>query len=283
MTLTITCTTATGATVELNDVASGCRVLKGAAGLDAPPVFNNIGQYLSSDGGVLVKMRRQVRPIILPLFLTDATRVQTKVASIAAALVGPSTITISDGTITRSLLNVIYEAGLEGVRSNEMAGGETWRKFAVSLLALDPWWYGASTSTALTFAAAVAFDAAIAFDAVVGFSGSDANPVTIVGDAPASPITTIVGPFTTLQVGIAGGETFTLSSALAAGETIIVDTTPGNRGPRLNAGAIDWSLLTPSSRLWELPLGSSVLNSGSTGSTGASSVQVEWRERWLTP
>jgi hypothetical protein len=282
MTLTITCTTAAGSIVELNDEASGCRVLKGAAGLDAPAVSNNISDYLTSDGGVLVKSRRTVRPIILPLMLTDATRVQTKVASIAAALVGPSTITISDGTITRSLLNVIYEAGLEGVRSNDMAGA-TWRKFAVSLLALDPWWYGASISTSLTFAAAVAFDAAIAFDAVVGFSGSDANPVTVVGDAPASPITTIVGPFTTLQVGIAGGETFTLAAALAAGSTIIVDTTPGNRGPRLNAGEIDWSLLTPSSRLWELPLGSSVLNAGSTGSTGASSVQVEWRERWLTP
>jgi hypothetical protein len=283
MTLTITCTTAAGATVELNDEPSGCKVLKGAAGLDAPVVSNNIGDYLSSDGGVLVKSRRQLRSIILPLMLTDPTRVQTKVASIAAALVGPSTITISDGTITRSLLNVIYESGLEGVRSNEMAG-ETWRKFAVSLLALDPWWYGASTSEQLTFAAAVAFDSGgTTFDAAVGFDGSDANPVTVVGDAPASPTTTIVGPFTTLLVGIAGGQTFELAAPLAAGDTIIVDTTIGNRGPRRNAGAIDWSLLTPESRLWELPVGSTVLNAGATGTTGASIVEVAWRERWLTP
>jgi hypothetical protein len=230
----------------------------------------------------LVKSRRTVRPIILPLMLTDPTRVQTKVASIAAALVGPSTITISDGTVTRSLLNVIYEAGLEGVRSREMAG-QTWRKFAVSLLALDPWWYGASTSVQLTFAAAVAFDAAITFNNAIGFDGSDANPVTVSGYATAFPTTTITGPFTTLQVGVAGGQTFTLAAALAAGSTIIVDTKPGNRGPRLNAGAIDWSLLTPASRLWELPVGSSVLNAAATGTTGASIVEVAWRERWLTP
>lgn len=283
MTITITCTTATGTIVELNDEPSGCKVLKGAAGLDAPPVSNNISQYLSSDGGVLVKSRRQVRPIILPLMLTHATRVQSKVATIASALVGPSTITFSDGTVTRSLRNVIYEAGLEGVRSNEMSGGETWRKFAVSLLALDPWWYGASTSVSLTFAAAVGFDAAISFDAAIGFDGSDANPVTVAGDATAFPITTITGPFTTLLVGIAGGQTFQLSAALAAGSTIVVDTSPGNRGPRLNGGAIDWSLLTAASRLWELPVGASVLNAAATGNTGASLVEVAWRERWLTP
>lgn len=283
MTITITCTTATGTTVELNDEASGCKVLKGAVGLDAPAVSNNISQYLSSDGGVLVKMRRRVRPIVLPLMLSHPTRVQTKVAEIASALVGPSTITFSDGAVTRSLLNVIYEAGLEGERSNAMSGGVTWRKFPVSLLALDPWWYGQSASVQLTFAAAVGFNAAIAFSGVTGFNGSDANPVTIAGDATAFPTTTIVGPFTTLQVGVAGGQTFTLASALAAGNTIIVDTSPGNRGPRLNAGAIDWSLLTPASRLWELPIGSSVLNAAATGTTGASIVEVAWRERWLTP
>lgn len=283
MTITITCTTATGATVELNDEASGCKVLKGAVGLDAPPVSNNISDYLTSDGGVLVKMRRQVRPIVLPLMLSHATRVQTKVAEIASALVGPSTITFSDGTISRELQHVIYEAGLEGERSNQMSGGVTWRKFAVSLLALDPWWYGQTASVQLTFAAAVGFDAAITFDNAIGFDGSDANPVTIAGDATAFPITTIVGPFTTLLVGLAGGQTFTLTAALAAGSTIVVDTSPGNRGPRLNAGAIDWSLLTPASRLWELPVGSSVLNAAATGTTGASIVEVAWRERWLTP
>jgi hypothetical protein len=103
------------------------------------------------------------------------------------------------------------------------------------------------------------------------------------GDAAASPITTIVGPFDTLQVGIAGGQTFELAAALAGGDTIIVDTNQGNRGPRRNAGPIDWSLLTPASRLWDLPLGNSVLNAAATGDSGASLIEVSWRERWLTP
>lgn len=283
MTITVTCTTANGSIVQLNDELSGCKVLKGAAGLDAPAVSNNISQYLSSDGGVLVKSRRPHRAFILPLMLTHPTRVQTKVGEIASALMaGPSTITFSDGVNTRELHNVIYEAGLEGDWAKDRSL-PTWRKFAVSLLALDPWWYGASSSVSLTFAAAVGFDAAISFDAAVGFDGSDANPVMVAGDATAFPMITITGPFTTLLVGIAGGQTFQLSAALAAGSTIVVDAAPGNRGPRLNAGAIDWSLLTAASRLWELPVGASVLNAAATGTTGASLVEVSWRERWLTP
>lgn len=283
MTITVTCTTATGIIVELNDEPSGCKVLRGVHGIDAPPVNNNIANLLSSDGGVMVKSRRRVRPIVLPLMLSDPVRVQTKVAEIAAALAGPSTITFSDGTVTRELKRVVYEAGMEGDRSNTMVG-ETWRKFAVSLLALDPWWYGASTSVALTFAsAAVGFDAAVAFSGATAFDAIDANPVTVAGDAGAFPIVTIVGPFTTLTVGLAGGQTFTLAAALAAGSTVVVDTNPGNRGPRINGGAIDWSLLTAASRLWELPVGDNVLLAEGSGSSGASSVEVSWRERWLTP
>lgn len=282
MTITVTCTTATGTVVELHDPTVGCVVLKGAAGLDAPPVSNNIAALLSFDGGVLVKSRRTVRPIVLPLMLTDAARPQTKVAEIAAALVGPSTITFSDGVITRELLNVIYEAGLEGELSNAMSGA-TWRKFAVSLLALDPWWYGESATAQFTISLQIPFDdAATVFDAAVSFDGAASNPILVSGDAPAFPVTTIVGPFTTLTVGLAGGQSFTLAAALAAGSTITVDARPGSRGPSLNGGPVDWSLLTPASRLWELEVGMSVMDVAATGDTGASLISMSWRERWLT-
>lgn len=272
----------TNGTSHVLDATTGFRFLTGGLGLDVPPNELNTAAYLSSDGSVLVKRRRGHRRVALPMYINTGGPVSTAVGQAAAFFQGPGTLRYT-GINTRDLTNVIYEAGMEGDWSDQVAVNETWRKLVVSLLALDPWWYGASTSSALTFAAAVAFDAAITFNNAIGFDGSDANPVNIAGDTTAYPITTIVGPFTTLQVGIAGGQTFQLSAALAAGSTIIVDTNPGNRGPRLNAGAIDWSLLTPTSRLWELAVGSNVLNAAATGTTGASMVEVAWRERWLTP
>ncbi len=97
------------------------------------------------------------------------------------------------------------------------------------------------------------------------------------------PLTTITGPFTTLQVGVAGGETFEITSALSEFDTLTVDAYPGRRGPSLNGGPVDWSLLTPASRLWELPKGATVLNAFATGGTGSSAITVAYRPRWLTP
>jgi len=265
-------------TYELIDEANGVDVWEPSTGLRTAPVELTLAPYLTADGSVLVRSRRGVRPVTLTLFVEDDTRVTDVLGPLERALQGPGTLRFDDGTVIRDLLNVVYESGFEGYERNLQS-----RVLSVTLLALDPWWYGESNVASLTFAAAVGFNAAIAFSGATGFSGSDANPVTVAGDASAFPTTTIVGPFTTLQVGVAGGQTFQLAAALAAGSTITVDTTPGNRGPRLNAGEIDWSLLTPTSRLWELPVGASVLNAAATGTTGASIVEVAWRERFLTP
>lgn len=279
---TLTWIDADGAATVL-DASTGFRFLTGGVGLDVPPTELNTAPYLSSDGSVLVKRRRGHRRVALPLYLNTGGSVSTAVGQAAAFFQGPGTLRYT-GVNTRDLTNVIYEAGMEGDWSDQVAVNETWRKLVVSLVALDPWWYGDSQSTSLVFAAAVTFsNAGTTFDAAIGFDGSDANPVTIDGDTSVWPTITITGPFSTLLVGFAGGQTFTLAAALSAGSTIVVDSAPGNRGPRLNAGPIDWSLLTAASRLWELPVGSSVLNAAATGTTGASAVEVGWRERWLTP
>lgn len=274
---------AANGTSTILDATTGFRLLTGSVGLDVPPTELNTAAYLSSDGSVLVKRRRGHRRVALPLYINTGGFVSSAVGQAAALFQGPGTLRYS-GVNTRDLLNVVYESGMEGDWADDVAINETWRKLVVGLVALDPWWYGASTSTQPAFGASITFDdSGTTFDDVVLFDGSDATPVTVLGDAGASPITTINGPFTTLAVGIAGGQTFTLAAALADGDTIIVDTTPGNRGPRLNAGPIDWSLLTPDSRLWELPLGGTVIQVTATGDDANSLVDVAWRERWLTP
>lgn len=267
------------------DGSTGVAVGNDVQGVDAPPVDLFMSSLVTSDGAVLVKQRKPVRRVLLPLLFIETLSggARSEMHALLRSMVTGGTLRYSGANI-RDLLSVRYESGAEQGSTGRDAGSFNEEVYTISILALDPWWYGQSSVDLLSFAAAVSFDnAGTVFDAVIGFDGSDANPVTVGGDAAASPITTIVGPFTTLQVGIAGGQTFQLAAALAAGDTIVVDSSPGNRGPRRNGGAIDWSLLTAASRLWELPVGNSVLNAAATGDDAFSLVEVAWRERWLTP
>lgn len=267
------------------DGSSGIEIAAGVLGIDAPPVELSTSPYLSADGSVLVKQRRGIRRLVLPLlFVGEApTGARAVMAELLRSLVAGGTLRYT-GANTRDLRDVYYESGAG--QGNRLQDGGVFVDdvYPISLLAMDPWWYGESSVLVLNFGTEVPFDdASVTFDASIGFDGTDTNPVIISGDAEAFPITTIDGPFTTLQVGIAGGLTFELAAPLAAGDRIVVDTRPGNRGPRRNGGDVDWSLLTPESRLWTLPIGSSVLNAGATGDTGASLIEVAWQQRFLTP
>lgn len=282
MTLALTWTDANGSTHDLYDPAS-LIVVEGALGLEAPPITNTIAPFVGLDGGALIKRRRPVRPIVLPIILRHSTRALTKIAEVAAALQGPGELTHNDGTNSRTLLDVYYESGLEGARFRTAGSAGTWRRFVVSLVALNPWWHDDATTVAINTGAISFNDAATAFNAAVDFNGRGETTLTVAGDTTALPIWTIDGPYTTLSVAAQGGQSFELAGALADGDQIVIDTRPGNRGPRLNGGDIDWSLLTPESRLWELPAGSPVVACGASGDDGGSGVSVAYRQRWLTP
>lgn len=289
-TYTATWTAADGTTIELNDPAgSGVRIVEGASGLDAPPVALNISGLVGRDGGVLTNRRRPSRALVLPLVVTSTSRVMDTVGELARKLQGPGTLVLDDGTNTRTLRDIVYEAGIDGPMTREThlvpSPGLQYRKMVVSLIALDPWWYGAETSFELSYGADTGFDdASVSFDdAGVGFDGSSSTATTITGDAAASPLVTITGPFTTCQVGIAGGETLEIAATLADGDVITVDTAAGNRGPRINNGGIDWSLLTAGSRLFDLPVGAVTFVVGATGDGASSAVEVAYEPRLLTP
>lgn len=279
----ISWTDADGGVTELQDRANGLGVLlAGSFGLNAPPVELNAAALVSLDGSLLVKRRRGVRDVMLPLFVESSLDLQAKVRTLTSALQGPGTLTLSDGTVTRSLLDVYYDSGLGGEYGSDQYVPDRWQKFPLSLLALDPWWYGDAQTVTLAFGNDTAFDdASTSFDSGP-FDGGATTPAAISGDATALPSFTFTGPFDTCQVGIAGGSSMVLASALAAGNTITVNTARGDRGPRLNGGAIDWSLLTPESRLFELPVGVVSMFTSSSGTTGSSALEMTYRERWLT-
>lgn len=268
------------------DLSSGEYALAvGTAGLDAPPVGLTTAARLSASGSARVGSRFPEREMLWMFQLTNLDSTLETVRTLAAGLVQGGRLAVTIDGQTRELRDVQYRAGLEGVWNNSVGiAGQTSRRMSAVMVALDPWWYEDGSTASLTLTGATAFDAVLAFDdASTLFDGSAASPVSVSGHAGAYPITTVTGPFDTLQVGLAGGQTWELTAALAAGSVITVDTRPGNRGPRLNGGAVDWSLLTEASRLFELPVGPSTLVAQSTGSTGASSVEVAWDERYLTP
>lgn len=276
---TLTWTDADGASTDLVR-SEGLLVTRGPIGLDAPPVDNVLGQFTATDGASLTSRRRTPRQVILPFHLEHGTRVQTRVAQLARMLQGPGELTWTDGTSSRKLRRVIYEAGLSGDLS--AASSPTWRRAVVSLLALDPWWYGESTSVPLSIAAATAFDAAIPFDDAIPFDGGASTSITVDGDADAFPVVTVVGPVSALTVSN-GVQAWQLAAAVASGATIEVDSRPTSRGPRVLGGETDWSLLTEGSRLWTLPAGSASIVANATGTSGATSITAQWESRWLTP
>lgn len=260
---------------------NGFLITKGPVGLDAPPVALTVDDFAAFDGGVLVRRRRPARAIALPMHLTHPTRVATRVAQLASLLADTGELHYSDGTHTRTLRDVTYEAGLSGDLSN--AHSPLTRDIVLSLLALDPWWYGEEEYKAFNIAAGTAFSAAISFNAAIPFSGGSGTAVVVEGDTDAYPVFTIIGPATTLTITLGTGS-LSLAGELADGSELVIDSRPGSRGPRLNGGDVDWSLLTAESRLFTLPVGlQSITVGGTTGTTGDTSVALTFEPRWLTP
>lgn len=279
MTFQLTWYDANGAATALT-AANGVTLTRGAIGLGVAAPTNVIDSYAAFDGMALIGRRRDSQQIVLPLLVKHATRAQTVVSRIASMFQGPGQLQFDDGVDSRTINRVIYNGGLNGDTGNQVS--PTWRKVVVSLLALDPWWYGATQFQNLAIGVVTAWDASVAWDAAIPWDGGGTVAVNVDGDTDAYPITVVTGPVTAITVTLRGVG-WSLASPLAAGDVLVVDSRPGARGPRLNGHATDWSLLTEASRLWTLPAGASTIVAGTTGTTGATSIVTSWQPRYLTP
>lgn len=282
--MTLTWQTGDGTVVPL-DGTEGVAVLNGTAGFDVPPVELQIEQRVAFDGGVVFRRRMPPRPVTLRLELDETVMTMRQLAAMFADPSASGTLIATTNAVERTLESVVYESGLEGDSSSDRGYGLGWRDVTVGLLAMDPWWLGPQETADLNFAAATGFNAAVGFnDSLTPFNGGDSKTVPVAGDTAAFPVFVIDGPFTTLTVvHPASLESIELSAALADGDQIVIDATPGNRGPRLNGGDVDWSLLTPASRLFTLVPTADTVSINSTGSSGNSAVEVRWRNRYLVP
>lgn len=258
---------------------NGYQVLQDPVGWGAPAPMFTLEDYAAFDGASQLGFRRPARGFVVPLEISHPTRLQTRFSELARMLRSSGSLRWEDGTNVRHLKQVVYQGGLDGGFDPTQDGAPV----SLALLALDPWWYGPEESVSLPTADPTAFDAAVAFDALLPFDGGASLTVTPSGDADAYPVWRVVGPADEVTVSSAAGAWQT-AVALSGSDELVVDTRPGSRGPRLNGGGIDWSLLTESSQLWTLAGSGSVsVISGTVGSSGATSLVMSWEPRFLTP
>ena len=274
----------TGTTLAL-DGSDGIQVLRGVRGFDGPPIANTIDQRIG-DGAIRVNQRRPHRVVQLPLWVDETT---IGVGEVIALFQSGSFVAGSG----RELRQVVYEDGFEGQWTVDTGGvnGLTHRKFTLTLVALDPWWYGTETSATGTFGSSTAWNAAIAWSASTPWDGGSATTISNAGDVATPCDVVIIGAATTAAMSINGAGGWTTDYTLASAAYLSVSSEPGVQGPHLGphghyAGTdepVDWALLTETSQLFDVPAGSSSLVFGVTGSDGSTGWRVFWSPRYFSP
>lgn len=262
--------------------------LEGAEGLFEIPIELGLEQRIDADGAVVFTRRLAARRVLLPLLLRQPGGVVLTVwRSLMRALYALNgTLTYTDPSATERTLEGVTLESPDRSMSGWDLGAQEDDVITVSLLAADPWWYGPTTSTFLNLGAVtLSDDAAVSSnDPATPADGGGSTQIANGGDEVALPRFVITGPFDSLTLlGVDTGERIQLAAPLLAGNQIVIDSTPLNRGPTLNGGKVTWQLITDQSRLFLLPRPSATVSINAVGTTGASSVEIQWRTRYLTP
>ena len=271
---------------------TGAVAVRDPSGLYEVPTELIIDPRVSTDGGALISSRRGARAITLPVMVAnDSGSARAVHASMLKSFAAGGEFRYDSASSQRWLRKVV----LESVDTNssgidyDHTGAEV---FAVSLIALDPWWYGEPELIEIDLDdEGTAWDAPIDWDADVPWDGGWAVEIEVPGDAPASPVWGLTGPLTTLTV-VSGEQAWRWKLARTNIQAGQIDTRPGNRGPRRGTdfdsfftapGYIDWTLLDEASRLFTLPAGTSDLIVGPTGQDAGARLFVSFEPRYLTP
>ena len=156
--------------------------------------------------------------------------------------------------------------------------------FSFTLQTLDPYWQDSVPNQALFTSSGAAGILPLLPVALSG-SAIGAN-ITIAnnGNSQAWPVWTITGPGTPTIKNLTSGRQWALNTAITGGHVVQVVTKPGQQmAVDTTTGANIWDQLVLGgtlSNLWALMAGNNVVNIAMAGSTTATSVGLQWTNRW---
>lgn len=166
----------------------------------------------------------------------------------------------ADGTVRQ--LNCVLQAGLEG---DESPGnrGPAWIQAPCVWRAADPYWYDASATVAT-------------------YSTFTSKTVVNSGDVEMWPQWSIHGPLTSLTVtNSTTGDSFALTLSMTNTDVLTIDTTPFKKTCLLNGTTNEYSALSAASVLFSFPTGTSTLTFSIAGTSGATQIQLSYKQRYL--
>lgn len=273
------------------DGTNGRYVLEDTEGFFEAPVDLVIDQFTNSDGGALVSERRSPRPLLFRVGLFGD--VPDEWGSLLSKLAAGGTFRYDNGSEIRELRGITLETPDRSESGHDLYDQEDGiDAFTVSLLALDPWWYGPTQTIVVDLDAitSLSFSPAQPYNAAFGYNGVTPQTHTIAGHGPASPRYEFRGGLSSLAVRL-GDLGWTWQEALAGiGDAGTVDTRRGSRGPKLGAptysndhGSLNWRHLTEDSRLFDLPAGDQDILIVAPDTTATAELTIFYEPRWLTP
>jgi hypothetical protein len=270
------------------NVASGIVTLPGVSGIGAVPravirrplaTGGTVGRWSHADERLVawpVEVYATDNPAAyIALWRSFVTAFTQTAPPAGAPVTGTLRITRADATWRE--LACTYLGGLE--QADAEGEGYTSSTAVLSLLAGDPWWYGA-TVIGVSFSFTSARSYLAPYETVSPTTTTGAQIITVIGDVAASPVWTLTGPSSgSYTVSLPGG-TFTFGTALAAGESVTVDVGAATVVDGLGVNRIG-QLVLPGSVLATLPVGASVpVTVTITGAGAGAGVGLSYRPRF---
>lgn len=189
--------------------------------------------------------------------------------------------TAQDGSVRDLVCKLV--AGLSG---DESAQNRAPGNFLAPLEfeAADPFWYDRDyTSLSFSTGASVLFLASPFLGPHISSSGiASSFSVFNSGDVEAWPIWTITGPGNTITLSnTTTGKALVLSITITAGQVLTIDTRPGHKTVTREDGSNQFATVSSTSSLWELATGNNAVTLSISGTTTASGLQLQYKQRYF--
>jgi hypothetical protein len=281
---------APSASVVALDGSAGYYLVSGRDGLFAPPTRPIEQDIPLSPGAVLKYLKLDPREVQLYVLIKSSGEAALEQAR--RSLINQLNPTRGTGTLryvgedatTRDLFCICVD-GLSGVES-EQSRGPGWHLFSLRFRALDPFWYDAlATVSTFSQGAAVAFfgNPWLGNPWRISSSGVLSSfAVNNDGDVEAWPVWTITGPGTNpILTNSTTSKSISCTITLTAGQSLIINTSPGVKTILRENNTSQFSTLSATSELWPLVRGANTVALTMSGTTSASSIQLQYKRRWL--